>query len=33
VLDGPQLLLTCTWQRRGIVFARLPLADLAAAPR
>jgi predicted neuraminidase len=28
VLDGDGLLVTYTWQRRGIVLARLPLADL-----
>lgn len=28
VLDGTDLLVTYTWQRRGIVLARLPIADL-----
>jgi hypothetical protein len=28
VLDGSDLVVTYTWQRRGIVLARLPIADL-----
>jgi predicted neuraminidase len=32
VLDSDQLLITYTWQRRGIVLARLPVADLEETP-
>ena len=28
VVDGDRLLVTYTWQRRGIVLAEVPLADL-----
>jgi predicted neuraminidase len=31
VLDGPDLVVTYTWQRRGIVLARLPIAALEDA--
>ena len=31
VLDGSDLLVTYTWQRRGIVLARLPIATVEDA--